>query len=77
MDFLLKLLGAKKRMKIQGGKLWEITRLWGFDLRKIEREPAKPEPFIPPERGKIEGLRMHDIKQHDDDNNLTRNPDLM
>jgi len=51
MDFLLKLLGAKKRMKIQGGKLWEITRLWGFDLRKIEREPAKPEPFIPPERG--------------------------
>lgn len=77
MNFLLKLLGAKKRMEIRGGKLWEITRVWGIDLLKVEREPVKPEPFVPPQSGLIEGVRMHDIRQHDDTSNLTRKPDLM
>ena len=77
MNPLLKLLGAKNRMEIRRGKLWEVTRVCGMDLFEVEREPAKPEPFTAPRSGQIEGVRIHEIKQHDDVSNLTRKPDLL
>ena len=51
MNVLLKILKAKTRNEIRGGKLWEITRLWGMDISTVEKEVAKPAPFVRPEGG--------------------------
>src|ERR1700722_3414276 len=62
VNFFLKLLKAKTRNEIRGGKLWKITRIWGKDAFKAEQELAKPEPFKRPEGGKVDALRVHIIK---------------
>ncbi len=78
MNFLLKLLNAKKRQEIRRGKLWEITRIGGFDVRTVELEPAKPLPFNrPTPEGKVDSIRVHIIKGGDNVTNLTKNPELL
>jgi hypothetical protein len=77
VNFLLKLLKAKTRNEIRGGKLWEITRLWGMDIRTMEKEVAKPAPFVRPEGGNASEMRVHIIKGEDNKTNLTKNPDLL
>lgn len=77
MNFFLKLLKAKKRHEIRGGKLWEITRVLGIDVLEVEREPAKPEPFKKPEGGTVEAMRVHIIKAENNATNLTKDPDFM
>jgi len=77
VKFLLKILGAKTRNEIRGGKLWEITRLWGKDRMITMVEPAKPAPFVRPQGGKVEGIRTHAIKDQDDVTNLTKKPELL
>jgi hypothetical protein len=77
MNFFLKLFKAKKRHEIQGGKLWEITRLWGRDISKVEQEVAQPEPFKKPEGGTVDVMRVHVIKGEDNVTNLTKNPELL
>ena len=77
MNFFLRLLGAKKRNEIRKGKLWEVTRLWGMDIHKVEREPAKPLPRQKPTGGQIEAVRVHTIKEEDNVTNLTKNADLI
>ena len=77
MNFLLKLLKAKKRNEIRGGKLWEITRLWGMDISKVEMELAKPIALIKPSGGQVESMRVHIIKGEDNVTNLTKNPELL
>jgi len=77
MNFLLKLLKAKKRNEIRDGKLWEITRLWGIDVQKVELEPAKPLPREKPVGGHVESVRVHILKGEDNVTNMTKNPDLM
>jgi len=75
--WILKLLGAKKRNEIRGGKLWEITRLYGFDLRKVETIPAQGEPLKKLEPMKIDKMRVHVMKPEDNVTNLTKKPDLL
>lgn len=78
MNFFLKLLKAKKRHEIRGGKLWEITRVGGIDVYIIELEPAKPEHLASrPEWGKVDAMRVHIIKSEDNVTNLTKNPELL
>lgn len=78
MSFLLKLLKAKKRNEIRGGKLWEITRLWGLDVLTVEQEVAKPEPLIRRrEDCKVDAMRVHIIKGEDNVTNLTKKPELL
>ena len=77
MNFLLKLLKGKKRNEIRGGKLWEVTRVWGIDVLEIRREPAKPEPFKMPEGGTVDAMRVHIIKGENNVTNLTKNPELL
>jgi hypothetical protein len=77
VNFLLKLLKAKKRNEIRGGKLWEITRVWGMDVLTVEREVAKPEPFKKPEGGKVDAMRVHVIKGEDNVTNLTKDADFL
>jgi hypothetical protein len=74
---LLKLLGAKKREEIRGGKLWEITRLWGFDLLTIEKEVAQPRPFVKPDPMPVDKMRVHTILPENNATNLTKDPDLV
>jgi hypothetical protein len=75
-QFLLKLLNAKKRNEIRNGKLLEITTIFGWDFKK-QVEPAKADPFIKPEGGKVEKMRTHDIKPDDNVTNLTKKPELL
>jgi hypothetical protein len=77
VNFFLKLLGAKKRNEIRGGKLWEITRLWGMDISKVEQEPAKPLPREKPAGGHVESIRVHVLKEEDNVTNLTKKADLI
>ncbi len=77
MDFLLKLLKAKKRNEIRGGKLWEITRVWGHDVREVELEVAKPEPFKKPEGGTVDDMRVHIIADENNVTNLTKDADFI
>lgn len=77
MNFLLKLLGAKKHQEIRSGKLWEITRIWGIDVLVQEQEVAKPEPFKRPEGGQVDAMRVHIIKGENNVTNLTKNADLL
>ncbi len=77
MSIFLKWLKAKKRNEIRNGKLWEITRLWGWDIRKVERQPAQPEPFKKPAGGKVDEIRIHIFKAEDNVTNLTKNPELL
>jgi hypothetical protein len=77
VNFFLKLLKAKKRNEIRGGKLWEVTRVWGIDVLEVKQEPAKPEPFKKPEGGTVDAMRVHFIKGEDNVTNLTKDPDLM
>lgn len=77
MNFLLKLLKAKKRNEIQAGKLWEITQVWGFDVSKVEQEIAQPEPFKKPEGGQVDAMRVHIIKGENNVTNLTKDPNLL
>jgi hypothetical protein len=74
---LLKLLGAKKREEIRGGKLWEITSLWGYDLATVEKEVAKPAPFVRPEPMAVDKMRVHVIRPENNATNLTKDPDLV
>ena len=77
-NFLLKLLGAKKRNEIRGGKLWEITKLWGYDVAKVEVEPAKPEPLKRPEQSApVDKMRVHIIKGENNVTNLTKDADFL
>jgi len=77
VNFVLKLLKAKTRNEIRGGKLWEITRLWGIDIRVVEKEVAKPAPFVRPEGGTIDKMQVHIIKGEDNKTNLTKKPELL
>jgi hypothetical protein len=77
VNFLLKVLKAKKRNEIRGGKLWEITRLWGMDVSKAVVEPAKPLPRAKPTGGHVEAVRVHVLKGEDNVTNLTKNADLL
>ena len=74
---LLKLLGAKKREEIRGGKLWEITYLWGYDLSTVEKEVAQPAPFVRPEALPVDKMRVHVIRPENNATNLTKDPDLI
>ncbi len=74
----LKLFGAKTRNEIRNGKLWEITKLWGFDLVKTEVEPAKPEAFKKPEESApVDKMRVHIIKGENNVTNLTKDADFL
>jgi hypothetical protein len=77
MNLFLKLLKAKNRYEIRGGKLWEVTRVWGIDVLKMEREPAKPEPFKKPAAGTVDAMRVHILKEENNVTNLTKKPDLL
>jgi hypothetical protein len=77
VNFFFKLLGAKKRNEIRRGKLWEITRLWGIDIFKSEKEVAKPEPRKKREGGDVESLRPHTLKPLDNVANMTKKADLL
>jgi hypothetical protein len=77
VNLFLKLLKAKKRNEIRGGKLWEITRVWGMDVFTAEQEVAKPEPFKKPEGGKVDAMRVHIFKGEDNVTNLTKKPELL
>lgn len=78
MNFLLKILKAKKRNEIRSGKLLEITRLWGMDVHTVERPPATPEPFVRPAQvGQVDAIRTHIIKGENNVTNLTKNPELL
>jgi hypothetical protein len=77
VNFLLKILKAKRRNEISGGKLWEITRLWGMDVRKVEKEVPKPVPFVRPGGGTPDDMHVHILKRHDNTTNLTKNPELL
>jgi len=77
VNFFLKLLKAKKRHEIRGGKLWEVTRVWGRDVHKVELEPAKPEPFKKPEGGTVDAMRVHIIKGENNVTNLTKDADFL
>jgi len=73
----LKLLKEKKRNEIRDGKLWEITSVWGRDIEMVEMEVAQPEPFVKPEAGQVEAMRVHIIRGEDNVTNLTKNPELL
>jgi hypothetical protein len=77
MNFLLKLLKAKKRNEIRGGKLWEITSVWGYDIKTEEQEPAKPLPFVKPEASKVDAMRVHIITGENNKTNLTKDADFL
>ena len=77
MNFVLKLLHAKKRHDIRNGKLWEITVVGGIDVFKEVKQPAKPEPLKKPEGGTVDAMRVHIIKGEDNVTNLTKNPELL
>ncbi len=77
MNLFLKLLKAKSRNEIRAGKLWEITRLWGIDIRKVEKEVAKPEPLKKQASGKVDALRVHVIKGENNVTNLTKDADFL
>jgi len=77
MNLFLKLLKAKTRNEIQDGKLWEITRVWGMDIQKVEQEVAKPEPFKKPEGGEVDAMRVHIIKGENNVTNLTKDADFL
>jgi len=77
VNFVFRLLGAKSRNEIRGGNLWEITRLWGKDICKFRKEAPKPAPFVRPEGGKADGMRVHILKGEDNKTNLTKKPDLL
>jgi hypothetical protein len=77
VNFVLKLLHAKKRHDIRDGKLWEITKVWGLDVFKEEKQPAKPEPFKKPEGGAVDAMRVHFIKGEDNVTNMTKKPELL
>jgi len=71
------MLKAKKRQEIRAGKLWEITRVWGHDVQKVEIEPAKPLLREKPKGGHVEAVRVHILKGPDDVTNLTKKADLL
>jgi len=77
MNFFLKLLKAKKRTEIRGGKLWEITRLWGKDVRIVEQEIPQAEPFKRPEAAAVDAMRVHIIKGENNVTNLTKDSDFL
>jgi hypothetical protein len=77
VNFFLKVIGAKKRNVIHGGKLWEVTRLWGMDLVEVELEAVKPKTFKKPEGGSVDAMRVHVIIKEDNVTNLTKNPELL
>jgi hypothetical protein len=77
VNFFLKLLKAKKRHEIRGGKLWEITRVWGKDVLKVEQEVPQPEPLKKPEGGKVDAMRVHIIKGENNVTNLTKDADFL
>ena len=77
VNFVLKLLKAKSRDEIRAGKLWEITTHWGMDIRTVEKEVAKPAPFVRPEGGKVDKVQVHIISDENNKTNLTKNPDLL
>jgi hypothetical protein len=78
MKFVARLFRMKKRNEIRGGKLWEITRIWGFDVRTVERQPAKPQPVARHKAiDNVEAMRVHTLKNHDDVKNLTKNAELL
>jgi len=77
VNFVLKLLHAKRRHDIRKGKLWEITKVWGIDVFKEEKQPAKPEPLKKPEGGTVDAMRVHIIEGEDNVTNLTKKPELL
>jgi len=77
MNFFLKLLKAKKRNEIRDGKLWEVTRVWGFDVLEVEKEPAKPEPLKKLEGGTVDAMRVHVIKGENNVTNMTKDADFL
>jgi hypothetical protein len=77
VNILLKLLKAKKRNEIRGGKLWEITRVWGRDISKVELEVARPDPFVKPAAASVDAMRVHVIKGENNVTNLTKDADFL
>lgn len=77
MNFFLRLLQAKKHNEIRNGKLWEVTQLLGIDVRKMEQELVKPEPFKKPEGGSVDTMRVHILKEENNVTNLTKKPELL
>jgi len=76
-QLLLKLFKVKKRNEIRNGKLWEITTVWGFAVFKVERKPAEADPFIKPEGGAVDKMRVHVIAGENNVTNLTKEPELL
>ena len=77
MNLFLKLLKAKQRNEIRGGKLWEITRICGIDVFTSEKEPAKPEPRQKMAEGKVDAMRTHVIKVENNETNMTKDADFL
>lgn len=77
MNLFFKLLKAKSRNEIRGGKLWEITRLWGIDVLRVERKPAEAEPRKKREEAEVDAMRTHVIKRENNVTNLTKDADFL
>jgi len=75
--YKLKLIKATTRNEIRGGKLWAITSVRGHDIRMEELEPAKPLPFVKPEGGKVDAMRVHIITGENNKTNLTKDADFL
>ncbi len=77
-NLLLKIFKGETRNEIRGGKLWEITKLWGYDMREVEVEPAKGEPLKrPSEITAVDKMRVHVIKGENNVTNLTKDADFL
>jgi hypothetical protein len=76
-EFVLKLLGAKKRTLIRDGKLWEITSVFGKDISTVEQAPVQAAEFRKPEPITTGELRVHVILPENNVTNHTKHPDLL
>ena len=77
MNIFLKLFKAKTHNEIRDGKLWEVTRVWGRDIKRVQLEVAQPEPFKRPEGGAVDAMRVHLIKGENNVTNLTKDADFL
>jgi hypothetical protein len=77
MNFLVKLFNGKVREEIRNGKLWQITRIWGIDVLRTQKEVAEGIPMVKPKSGKIDVMRVHVIGGENNVTNLTKNPELL
>jgi hypothetical protein len=77
VNMWLRLLQAKKRNEIRDGKLWEITRVWGMDVKRVEKEPPKADPFKRPEGGDVKAVRVHVLAGENNVTNITKQSDVV